>query len=96
MTEPSQVDIEFVGGPYDGKVIGVPDPGESAPEYIQMVADPPDDPADYPSTLVPGTVVDRYRAPAPGAETDEAVQAYGEGWPVKYRYAGRMAFNPGD
>jgi len=88
MTEPSQVDIEFVGGPYDGKVIGVPDAGESAPEYIQMIVDPPSDYGDWPETLSPGAVVDRYRAPAPGAETDEAVQAYGEGKPVKYRYVG--------
>lgn len=91
MSDPMQVDIEFVGGPYDGKVIGVPDAGESAPSVIQMVADPPADPADYPSTLIPGTVVDRYRAPAPGLETEQAVQAFADGRPVKYRYVGRMA-----
>lgn len=84
-----QVDIEFVGGPLDGKVIGVLDAGESAPSVIQMIADPPDDPADYPSTLVPGTIVERYRAPAEGAETDEAVIDHSEGKPVKYRYEGR-------
>jgi hypothetical protein len=96
VTEPFQVDIEFVGGPYDGKVIGVPDPGEAAPRYIQMMVDPPSDYDDWPEALSQGAVVDRYRAPAPGVETDEAAQAYGEGRPVKYRYAGRMAFNPGD
>lgn len=89
MSDPVQVDIEFVGGPHDGKVIGIPDAGESAPAVIQTIADPPEDPADYPSTLVPGTVVDQYRAPLPGAEIEEAVVAHSEHRPVKYRYIGR-------
>lgn len=86
-----QVDIEFVGGPYDGKVIGVPDAGESAPSVIQMIVDPPHDPTEYLKHLAPGTEVDRYRAPAPGLETEQAVQAFADGRPVKYRYVGRMA-----
>lgn len=89
MSGPQQVDIELVGGPHDGRVFGVADPGEHAPSVIQIVADPPDDPADYPSTLVPGTVVDRYRAPVPSEELDEAVIDHSEGRPVKYRYDGR-------
>jgi hypothetical protein len=89
VSEPFQVDIEFVGGPYDGKVIGVSDAGESAPSVIQMITDPPDDPADYPSLLEPGISVYRYLAPAAGAETEEAVAAFTEGRPIKYRYEGR-------
>ena len=84
-----QVDIEFVGGPLDGKVIGVLDAGESAPSVIQIMSDPPDDPDDWPDALAPGTPVERYRAPAEGAEIDEAVIDHSEGKPVKYRYDGR-------
>lgn len=88
MTDSYPIRIEFVEGPYDGRVIDVRDPGEHAPAHIDILIDVPDDPDDWPEVLEPGTDVHRYRAPGPGAETEEAVASFTGDRPIKYRYVG--------
>lgn len=89
--EPMQVGIEFVGGPYDGKVIGVYVDLEAtgAPQSIDLVADPGLDPALWAQQIEEGTEVERYRGPAGEDELEEAMKALVGECPVKYRYTGR-------
>lgn len=74
------VSIEFVEGPYDGKVITIEDPGDAAPSVIRM----------GPSALTGQEEYHEYRAPESGEETEEAVAAFAEDKPIKYRYTGKV------
>lgn len=92
VTEQTQVDFEFVGGPYDGKVIGVKVDFDktAAPRIMDLVVNPDPDPEKWPQQIEEGTLVERYRAPAGDEELAQAVVAYAAGAPVKYRYVGQV------
>lgn len=89
-----QLEIEFVGGPYDGKTITIHIPPflGGAPQWIQSPVDAVTDPRQFGERLDPGTLCDRYRAPAGDEELAAAEAAYEAEAPVKYRYAGQGVF----
>jgi hypothetical protein len=86
-----ELEIEFVGGPQDGKVITIHIPQflDGAPEWVQTPADRTLGHLTWGQRLPSGTVVDRYRAPDGNDELAAAEAAYENGEPVKYRYAGQ-------
>lgn len=89
-----ELEIEFVGGPYDGKTITITIPPfvGGAPEMIQSPVDVSVTAALWPERLMPGTLVDQYCAPAGDEELRAASAAYDAEEPVKYRYVGQGVF----
>lgn len=83
--------LEFFGGPGDGDTLTVEIPPgmEGAPEHVDILVGP-SDPTLWADQIAPGTVVDRYRAPAGDEELLRAEAAFADRRPVKYVYTGRV------